>query len=614
MMASRGRMLVLGGRGAGPMHNNPPFKRRVNMALRGVACVTMGLLPGPQSGAIEEYSNMAATKKKHVMDKDRRMQNTPLGFVVPEGGAAVVAAEPHFTDLEEVLQGHAAVAHRLRDKMVDLIKGVTLPMFLSTALQRDNKVGDDVLNAIVCFMGDQHHGRPLSPIEQQTLRSYNSFRVGLGFQELLHGQVGPTFISALGIAWPEVAKRMPIFEETPAAGRVVAPAAAEGSAPAVNAALQQLRAVVHLNMRMRAKPAATREAVTAPKDSGVEQRTVDPKVRALFLDNTVAYVAVIYNGRMVCMGAGDVTMADSSAEISMIKEWVAVMLGIPLLQGAVHITVASGEEISRPMTQGMITIRVKATNTSPGYDLHLRVAVVPNDDRMPDVLLATYAMHSMGFSLHCGDYTAGYTAKGEDFQLPLLWAAAEEPEGAHTTGMSALQMMARVDHRGDENGRWRHDPLLHHRAGARPNIVSMCERAEELLEGSRIFPLWDDQFCVDGLNVERDVFLTELISPTPEVTKSEEKTYLYSWEGIHNPVDTRQPDLLQDFNNRDSFFQCYEELVYQPALGGGAAAPLLRQEGLPDVCRHDEHQCDRAGHGDLPPTTAHGHCGPGATG
>ena len=91
------------------------------------------------------------------------------------------------------------------------------------------------------------------------------------------------------------------------------------------------------------------------------------------------------------------------------------MLGIPLLQGAVHITVASGEEISRPMTQGMITIRVKATNTSPGYDLHLRVAVVPNDDRMPDVLLATDAMHSMGFSLHCGDYTAGYTSKGKDF-------------------------------------------------------------------------------------------------------------------------------------------------------------------------------------------------------
>ena len=103
MMASRGMMLVLGGRGAGPVHNNPPFRRRVNMALRGVACVPMGLLPGPQSGAIEEYSNMAATKKKHVMDKDRRMQNTPLGFVVPEGGAAVAAAEPHFTDLEEVL-------------------------------------------------------------------------------------------------------------------------------------------------------------------------------------------------------------------------------------------------------------------------------------------------------------------------------------------------------------------------------------------------------------------------------------------------------------------------------------------------------------------------------
>ena len=114
---------------------------------------------------------------------------------------------------------------------------------------------------------------------------------------------------------------------------------------------------------------------------------------------------------MVGMGAKDVTMAYSGAEISMIKEWVAVMLGIPLLL----ITVASGEEISRPMTQGLITIHIKATATSPGYDLHLRVAVVPNDDRMPDDLLATDAMHSMGFNLHCGNYTAGYTAKGEDF-------------------------------------------------------------------------------------------------------------------------------------------------------------------------------------------------------
>ena len=97
---------------------------------------------------------MATTKKKHVLDQDRRIQNTPLGFVVPEGDASVAAAKPHFTELEEVLQGRAAVAHRLRDKMVDLVKGVMLPMFLSTALQKDNKVGDDVLNAIISFMAD----------------------------------------------------------------------------------------------------------------------------------------------------------------------------------------------------------------------------------------------------------------------------------------------------------------------------------------------------------------------------------------------------------------------------------------------------------------------------
>ena len=155
--------------------------------------------------------------------------------------------------------------------------------------------------------------------------------MGLGFQELLHGQVGPTFVSALGIAWPEVAKRMPIFEDTAAAARMQAPAAEAGAAPLAEAARQQLRAVVHLNMRVRAKPAAAIEAVSVPKDNGVEQRTVDPKVRALLVDNTVAYVAVIYNGRIVHMGADDVTMADSGAEISMIKEWVAVMLGIPLL-------------------------------------------------------------------------------------------------------------------------------------------------------------------------------------------------------------------------------------------------------------------------------------------
>jgi hypothetical protein len=151
-----------------------------------------------------------AKKKKHVLDIERRRQNVPPGFVVAEEASA--GDKPtHFKELESVLQSHAAVAHHLRDRIVDQIKNIRLPLFVTAALQKENKLGEEVLNAIISCITDTDSGRALSPIEQQTLCSFRTFRLCLNFQELLHGQVGPTFMSALGIAWPEVAKRIPNF-------------------------------------------------------------------------------------------------------------------------------------------------------------------------------------------------------------------------------------------------------------------------------------------------------------------------------------------------------------------------------------------------------------------
>ena len=83
MMARKSRMVVLNGKYAGHVHKEaPPLRRRVSMALKGSARTPLGLLPGSCADMNVGYSNMAATKKKHVLDQDRRMQNTPLGFVV----------------------------------------------------------------------------------------------------------------------------------------------------------------------------------------------------------------------------------------------------------------------------------------------------------------------------------------------------------------------------------------------------------------------------------------------------------------------------------------------------------------------------------------------------
>ena len=73
------------------------------MALKGVGRVPMGLLPGPHVGQNTTYINLGATRRTHVLDKDRRMQSTPLGFVVPEPEAVPATANPHFTTIEEIL-------------------------------------------------------------------------------------------------------------------------------------------------------------------------------------------------------------------------------------------------------------------------------------------------------------------------------------------------------------------------------------------------------------------------------------------------------------------------------------------------------------------------------